>query len=127
MQATRGVNGPPQGQLACLVLSCLCVETPVVAQHRCFALPRPVIRHPVRVHKYVPGRQVNAVWGQCPAVRAMYVTKIGVYWGLVDKISPASGFEGNSGVLVVARSFQRGRKFDQGGPGRTRCQTNGPY
>jgi hypothetical protein len=38
-QATRGVNGPPQGQLACPVCSCLCVETPVVA-HKRFALPR---------------------------------------------------------------------------------------
>jgi hypothetical protein len=41
--------------------SCLCVETPVVA-HRCFTLPpSTMITHPVRVHKYIPGRQANAV------------------------------------------------------------------
>jgi hypothetical protein len=31
----------------------------------------PVI-HPVRVHKYIPGRQVNAVWGRYPTACAVY-------------------------------------------------------
>jgi hypothetical protein len=36
----------------------------------------------------------------------MYVTKkLGVCWGLVDKISPAFELR-NSGVPAVARSFQ---------------------
>jgi hypothetical protein len=59
-QATRGTNDRPQGQLACPVLlpvSCVlnfrgCPQVFYTA---------PVI-HPVRVHKYIPGRQVNAIW-----------------------------------------------------------------
>jgi hypothetical protein len=70
--------------------SCLCVETPVVADGRRVFCTAPGI-NPVRVHKYIPGRQANAVWGRCPTACAMYV--IEVYWGLVDKISPAFEFE----------------------------------
>jgi hypothetical protein len=44
------------------------------------------------------GKQVNAAWGRCP-------TACTIYAGLVDKISPAFELR-NSGVPVVARSFQ---------------------
>ena len=43
-------------------------------------------------------RQVNAVWGRYPTACTMYITKkVGVCWGLVDKISPAFELR-NSGV-----------------------------
>ena len=68
-----------------------------------------------------PCRQVNAVWGRYPTACTMYVKKkVGVCWGLVDKISPAFELR-NSGVPAVVRSSQlsctpqRGPKFDRGG------------
>jgi hypothetical protein len=62
--------------------SCQCVETPVVA-HRPFALTQSSI-HPVRVHKYVPGRQASAVCGMGSVLYRMcdvFKKRIGVYWG----------------------------------------------
>jgi hypothetical protein len=53
----------------------------------------------------VPGRQANAVWGGHPTACTIYVKNLGVYWGLVDKISPAFELR-NSGVPAVVRSFQ---------------------
>jgi hypothetical protein len=50
----------------------------------------------------------------------MYIKKLGICWGLVDKISPAFELR-NSGVPAVVRSFQlsytpqRGPKFNRGG------------
>jgi hypothetical protein len=106
-QATRGDKDPPQGQLACPVLL-PGVETPVVA-HRCFTLPRSSILYGCID---VPGRQVNAVWGRYPTACAVFSFFLlffflflsGVYWGLVDKISPAFELR-NSGVPAVVRSF----------------------
>jgi hypothetical protein len=40
-----------------------------------------------------------------PHVRCMYIKKLGICWGLVDKISPAFELR-NSGVPAVVRSFQ---------------------
>ena len=65
--------------------------------HRCFTLPRSSI---LCGCINIPGRQVmhNAVWGRYPIACTMYVTKkLGVCWGLVDKISPAFELR-NSGV-----------------------------
>ena len=53
----------------------------------CFRLPRSSI---LCGCINIPGRQVNAVWGRYPTACTLYVTKkLGVCWGLVDKISPA--------------------------------------
>jgi hypothetical protein len=80
--------------------SCLCVETPVVT-HRCFALPRSSI---LCGCINFPGKQVFAVWGRYPtACCTVYVKKkLEVYWGLVDKTSPAFEVR-NSGVPAVVR------------------------
>jgi hypothetical protein len=64
--------------------SCMCVETPVLVAHRCFTLPRSSsIIHPVRLHKYVFGRQVNVVCmgSRCATACTMYVLKI--TWSLL--------------------------------------------
>ena len=83
------------------VLAC-CVGAPVVS-HRCFTLPRSSI---LCGCINFPCRQVNAVWGRYPTACTMYITKkLGVCWGLVDKISPAFELR-NSGVPAVVRSFQ---------------------
>ena len=85
------------------VLAC-CVGTPVVS-HRCFTLPRSSI---LCGCINFPCRQVNAVWGRYPTACTMYITKkLGVCWGLVDKISPAFELR-NSDVPVPA--FVSGRR-----------------
>jgi hypothetical protein len=83
-------------------LACV-LQHPRLPTHRCFTLPRSSI---LCGCINVPGRQVNAVWGRYPTACTMYVKKkLGVYWGLVDKISPAFELR-NPGVSAVARSFQ---------------------
>jgi hypothetical protein len=70
-------------------LACVLKHPWLVAAHRCFALlPRLSI---LCGCINAPARQANAVWGRCPTACTTYVKKkqLGVYWGLVDKISPA--------------------------------------
>jgi hypothetical protein len=70
--------------------SCLCVKHPwFPTGGRCFTLPRPVI-HPVRVHKF-PLQASQCGMGSIPYRMCNVCTKkkLGVCWGLVDKISPA--------------------------------------
>jgi hypothetical protein len=82
-----------------------------VVSHRCFALPRSSI---LCGCINIPGRQVNAVTRMRCRVDAlphtactMYVEKkkLGVCWGLFDKISPAFELR-NSGVPAVVRLSQ---------------------
>jgi hypothetical protein len=77
----------PGGQLACLVFLPVVLEPPWFPTG---ALHCP--GHPSWLCGCInlPGRQVNAIWGRYPTACTMYVTKkLGVCWGLVDKISPA--------------------------------------
>jgi hypothetical protein len=135
-QATRGVNDRPQGQLACLVL--LPVWAFVLNTRGCppqVFYTAPVI-HPVRGCINSPGKQVNACGVLpgvdarcCPTACAIYVKKLGVYWGLVDKISPAFELRNSGAPAVVLRSFQlraieRGHSRDAG-IGRRRCLCRG--
>ena len=101
-RTTRGVNDPPRRATGVSRVLACCVGTPVVS-HRCFTLPRSSI---LCGCINFPCRQVNAVWGRYPTACTMYITKkLGVCWGLVDKISPAFELR-NSGVPAVVRSSQ---------------------
>ena len=95
-RTTRGVNDPPRRATGVSRVLACCVGAPVVS-HRCFTLPRSSI---LCGCINFPCRQVNAVWDRYPTACTMYITKkLGVCWGLVDKISPAFELR-NSGVPV---------------------------
>ena len=101
-RTTRGVNDPPRRATGVSRVLACCVGAPVVS-HRCFTLPRSSI---LCGCINFPCRQVNAVWDRYPTACTMYITKkLGVCWGLVDKISPAFELR-NSGVSAVVRSSQ---------------------
>ena len=103
-RTTRGVNDPPRRATGVSRVLACCVGAPVVS-HRCFTLPRSSI---LCGCINFPCRQVNAVWGRYPTACTMYITKkLGVCWGLVDKISPAFELR-NSDVPVPA--FVSGRR-----------------
>jgi hypothetical protein len=100
--ATRATTGVSRA------LACMCVETPVVA-HRRFTPPRSssILCLWVRVHKYIPGRQVNAVWGRYPAVCRMCDVCKTIWSSLGARRQKKSAFESRKPcVPVVTKSFQ---------------------
>jgi hypothetical protein len=104
---------------------CLCVKDPwLPTAHRQVFCTAPVI-HPVRVHKYIPGRQVNTAMGSIP-YRMCDVCKkksleYKVHWGLVDKIPPGRlrveelGYSCAGSICTPFGSERRRSKLTTGG------------